>query len=133
MADENPYSSPSAMDEATSPSPHPPRYMSRLARAVVLLHLVSAIVYFPWAVVTLLRMEWGPVSPLALTGFVTVHLLVTALFVTAVVIVIRDLCLRDCCTSGEKLMWGLLFFLLWPSFYVYFFTHAWKPRSRESA
>jgi hypothetical protein len=132
MADENPYSSPSAVEEAKSPSVRRPRDMSRLERAFVLFNLVCVVVYLPWAVVGARRMEESPVSPLHLTVFVTVHLFVTVLFGAALVIIVRDLCLRNYYTTGHKLMWGLLFFLLWPSIYLYFFIHAWKARSRDS-
>ncbi len=132
MADEDPYSSPSAIEEAKWPSVRRPRDMSRFERAFVLFNLVCVVVYLPWFVVAARRMEESPVSPLYLTVFVTVHLFLTVLFGAAVVIIVRDLCLRDYYTTGQKLMWGLLFFLLWPSIYLYFFMHAWKARSRDS-
>jgi hypothetical protein len=46
-----------------------------------------------------------------------------------VIVIMRDLYLRDWFTANQKLTWGLLFCLLSPSIWVYFFRHAWKPRS----
>lgn len=36
---------------------------------------------------------------------------------------------RSVGTANQKLTWCLFFFLLSPSIYVYFFRHAWKPRT----
>lgn len=47
-------------------------------------------------------------------------------------VIVRDLYLRSYFTANQKLTWGLLFVLLVPSIWVYFFKHAWKPRTMGS-
>jgi hypothetical protein len=127
MADENPYSSPSAVDEAKSPSARRSRYMSRFERAFVLFHLVCSAIYLPCFFVLAARLR----HPLHLTIFFTVHLTLMLLGLVVCIIIIRDLYLRNYFTANQKLTWGLLFCLLSPSMWVYFFRHAWKPRALE--
>ena len=130
MADENPYSSPFAVEEATSPSVRRPRYMSRFERALVLFHLVSVAIYLPcFFAIPGLLVEENAAFPVQVAIFFSVHFTLMLLGLAVFIVIIRDLYLRDYFTANQKLTWGLLFCLLSPSIWVYFFIHAWKPRS----
>lgn len=69
----------------------------------------------------------------AWTVVMTVHFFTMFLGLVVFVVIVRDLYLRDYFTANHKLTWALLFCLLPPSIWVYFFRHAWKPRNRLPA
>ena len=129
MADENPYSSPFAIDEAMSPSARRPQYMSRFERVLVLFHFVGLLVYLPCFLVAVTRLGGSVDFPLHMRILLTVHFTLMLLGLAVLIVIIRDLYLRDYFTANQKLTWGLLFCLLLPSIWVHFFRHAWKPRS----
>jgi len=99
--------------------------MSRLERSLVLVHLTAAVVYVPCFFAAVPHVEFGRGS---WTTLMTVHFSLMFLGLVVMVVIIRDLYLRDYFTPNQKLTWGLLFCLLTPSIWVYFFRHAWKPR-----
>ena len=130
--DQNPYSSPSNTCEATPFGAGGPRLMSRFERLLVLAHLVGVVLYVPCFVAAAWRMQVDFGAP-AWTVLMTVHFFMVFLGLVVFVVMVRDLYLRDYFTANQKLTWALLFCLLTPSIWVYFFRHAWKPRNRVPA
>ncbi len=104
--------------------------MSRFERLLVLFHLVGLLLYVPCFFATAPHMEFG-FGPWTL--LMTAHFLMMFLGLVVFVVIVRDLYLRDYFTANQKLTWALLFCLLTPSIWVYFFRHAWKPRNRVPA
>jgi hypothetical protein len=103
--------------------------MSRLERLLVVSHLVGVVLYVPWFLASAPRTGFA-VGPW--TMLLSVHFVMMFLGLVVFIVIVRDLYLRDYFTPNQKLTWALLFCLLAPSIWVYFFRHAWTPRERAA-
>jgi hypothetical protein len=122
----NPYRSPSLSAATEFRRECRQQHMSPWERALVLLHLGGIVIYVPIFVASAVFGGFAAGPP---TTLIVVHFLLMALGLVVFVAIVRDLYLRDYFTPNQKLTWGLLFCLLSPSVWVYFFQHTWRPRN----
>lgn len=123
--DTNPFRSPSHLTSPDTGSERGQQRMSPFEHAAVLLHLACLVIYIP-AFAFFALSGWFAAGPTV--TLLAVHFSLMLFGLVVFVLIVRDLYLREHFTPNQKLTWGLMFCLLTPSIWVYYFLHAWKPR-----
>jgi len=101
--------------------------MNRLEKWIVGTAFLYSGCYIIFILVLVLLVRPSRVDDI--TPFVVLHILAMLACVTALVVTLRDLYLRDFVRKNDKLTWGLLILLTGGiGWFVYIVKHAFKPR-----
>ncbi len=102
--------------------------MNRVEKAVVLGALLYMVLYIPYFLIQVFRIESGIGVPL--WAILTPHFLGMAWNLVALILTIRDLYLRPFANPNSKLTWLLLItYTGGIGWLVYIFKHAFRPRT----
>lgn len=98
--------------------------MSRGEKAFLLFYAAYVLVYIPCFFLLVADHFWQ-IMPF--------HLLGTALGIPVLIIVFRDLYIRQFPNPNTKVTWGILVLVLPPSIIVYLYKHGFRPRTKPES